>query len=459
MEAQKEPSVSKQKQQKRRSLYQSVWRWHFYAGLIIMPFLIILAITGGVYLFKPQIEAALYKDYYEVTPQTTVTTPSEQINTVEAVNPNAAVTSYRPSDSPDRSAEVGITEDGKAYTVYVDPYENVILGKLEDSFKLVNVFEKIHGELLMGTFGDRIVEWAACWALILIITGVYLGWPKMKGKSKIFGVLIPRLNKGKKLRARDLHVVPAFWISLGLLFLILTGLPWSGLWGNNFQMLTTNAGVGYPPSVWVGDAPASDVKTKEIADVPWSAENLPVPISTNQQYTQLSVDDVVSIAEAEGVKPGYNIMIPQTKDGVFTLSAFPPKARDEVTMHIDQYTGAVLADYRYDNYHTLGKVIAYGITIHKGTEFGIWNQIIGLLVLIGIIGIAVSGFILWLSRKPEGKLGSPKAPSDKVMKGVIVLIIILGIIFPLVGISIIVVWLFDRFVIPRVPALKRFFNA
>ncbi|SNZ02430.1 Uncharacterized iron-regulated membrane protein [Terribacillus aidingensis] len=456
MEAQQKPPAPKKKL-RRRSLYQSVWRWHFYAGLIIMPFLIILAVTGGIYLFKPQIEAALYKDYYEVTPQTTVTTPSEQIDTVETIYPDAAVTSYRPSDSPDRSAEIGIQQDGTAFTVFVDPYTNVVLGKLEESYRLVNVIEKIHGELLMGTVGDRIVEWAACWALILLITGVYLGWPK--SKTRIRGVLVPRLNKGKKLLARDMHVVPAFWISLGLLFLILTGLPWSGLWGNNFQALTTNAGIGYPPSVWVGDAPASDVKTKEIADVPWSAENLPVPVSANQQYAQLSVDDVVQIADEEGVKPGYNIMIPQTHDGVFTLSAFPPNARDEVTMHIDQYTGAVLADYRYDNYQLLGKIIAYGITIHKGTEFGIWNQIIGVIVCLGIVGIAVSGFILWLSRKPKGKLGSPKAPSDKVMKGVIAIIIILGIVFPLVGISIIIVWLFDRFVIPRVPALKRFFNA
>lgn len=460
MEEFKNQPVRNNSKLQRRSLYQSVWRWHFYAGLIIMPFLIILAITGGVYLFKPQIEAALYKEYFEVTPQqTTTASPSEQIDAVQIIYPHAVVTSYRPSDSPDRSSEVGIQEDGTAFTIYIDPYTNNVIGKMEDSNKLVNIIEKIHGELLMGTVGDRIVEWAACWALILIITGLYLGWPKMKGKSKIRGVVFPRFNKGKKMLTRDLHVVPSFWISLGLFFLIMTGLPWSGLWGNNFQILTTNAGIGYPPSVWVGEAPLSDIKTKEIADVPWSAENLPVPVSTNQQYSQLSLDNVVSIAKNEGVELGYTVKLPQTKEGVYTLSAFPPHARDEVTMHIDQYTGAILADYRYDNYHTLGKIIAYGITIHKGTEFGIWNQIIGVFVCIGIVGIAVSGFILWLSRKPLGKLGSPKTPSDKVMKGVIVLIIFLGIVFPLVGISILLVWIFDRFIIARAPALKRFFNS
>ncbi len=33
------------------ALYKSVWRWHFYAGIIFAPFLIILAVTGSIYLF------------------------------------------------------------------------------------------------------------------------------------------------------------------------------------------------------------------------------------------------------------------------------------------------------------------------------------------------------------------------------------------------------------------------
>jgi uncharacterized iron-regulated membrane protein len=36
--------------------YRTVWRWHFYAGLFCIPFVIWLATTGSIYLFKPQIE-------------------------------------------------------------------------------------------------------------------------------------------------------------------------------------------------------------------------------------------------------------------------------------------------------------------------------------------------------------------------------------------------------------------
>ena len=39
-----------------------IWRWHFYAGLFCIPFILILSITGPIYLFKPQIEAWIDKE-------------------------------------------------------------------------------------------------------------------------------------------------------------------------------------------------------------------------------------------------------------------------------------------------------------------------------------------------------------------------------------------------------------
>jgi uncharacterized iron-regulated membrane protein len=43
--------------------YRTVWRWHFYAGLFCIPFVLWLATTGTIFLFKPQIERYLDKPY------------------------------------------------------------------------------------------------------------------------------------------------------------------------------------------------------------------------------------------------------------------------------------------------------------------------------------------------------------------------------------------------------------
>lgn len=171
------------------------------------------------------------------------------------------------------------------------------------------------------------------------------------------------------------------------------------------------------------------------------------------------MDDVVRIANEQKVHPAYQVYIPQTADGVYTLSVFPPKAKDEATVHLDQYTGAVLADYRYAQYGWMGKTIALGITLHKGTEFGLVNQLAGLLICVGIVGVVISGFLLWVNRKPKGSLGAPKAPAKGRLKWFVLLLVGLGIIFPLVGLSLIIVLLMDLFIIQRLPRLKQFLGA
>ncbi|MFJ7939228.1 PepSY-associated TM helix domain-containing protein [Peribacillus sp. NPDC096622] len=439
------------------SLYRTVWRWHFYAGIIFAPLLIILAVTGSIYLFKPQIEQVLYQDYQEVTPLGDKLPASQQIENVKELYPEAVVTKYHPGDNASRSSEVSITSNNESLTIFIDPYTGKSIGELNDDDKIMDKIEEIHGELMAGTLGDRIVELAACWAVVLIVSGLYLWYPQKK--QSLSGVLLPRLNKGNHIFRRDLHAVPAFWITAGMLFLIMTGLPWSGFWGSNFQSLATNSGSGYPPSVWTGSAPTSSIKTKDIADVPWAAENLDVPLSDIQGFIPISIDDVVTIANREGMHPSYSINIPQETDGVYTLSAFPPKAQDEATIHIDQYSGAVLADYRYDHYGLIGKIVAWGITLHKGTQFGLVNQIISLLICLGILLVAFSGFYLWWKRKPKKGLGAPKAPQIKNMKLFLFLLIGLGILFPLVGLSLIVVWLIDWLIIKRISVIKNFLNA
>ena len=51
------------------SLYRAVWRWHFYAGLFALPFLIILAVTGALYLFHDEIDGLVYADLKRVEAQ------------------------------------------------------------------------------------------------------------------------------------------------------------------------------------------------------------------------------------------------------------------------------------------------------------------------------------------------------------------------------------------------------
>jgi len=52
----------------RDGLYSAIWRWHFYAGLLMLPVLVMLAVTGGLYLFKDEITNRVYARLVEGEP-------------------------------------------------------------------------------------------------------------------------------------------------------------------------------------------------------------------------------------------------------------------------------------------------------------------------------------------------------------------------------------------------------
>ncbi len=43
------------------AFYRAMWRWHFYAGLIVLPVLALMAVTGALYLYTciPQVACRL----------------------------------------------------------------------------------------------------------------------------------------------------------------------------------------------------------------------------------------------------------------------------------------------------------------------------------------------------------------------------------------------------------------
>lgn len=410
-----------------------------------------------MYLFKPQIESMLYHHLYYVQEQDHSTlSPSTQVAKVKEAYPGGVITSIKYYENPSRTMEIGVMDKGKLRSVYINPYNGKILGSLDNDKKFTEIFKKLHSDLIVGgTLANRLIELAACWTVILLVTGIYIWWPR--NKAPIWGTFIPRFKKKGRTFWRDMHAVPAFWLSIFILIIIATGLPWSGVVGEGINRLAASTNTGYPPFAQsFGERPESKLLTKEIAeDVPWATENLPVPSSTTNGYVPLSLEDVTYIAQSAKMKKPYTISMPQGPKGVYTISTSDTKPNDTATLHIDQYSGSILTDVRFADYGMMAKAITIGIALHEGRLFGIVNQIIGLLVCFGLVGIIISSFIMWRKRKVNGKLGSPSRPKDpKMVKTVFFIMLAFGCIMPLVGISIIVVFLMDRFIFMKIKPLK-----
>ncbi|MDD0844794.1 PepSY-associated TM helix domain-containing protein [Pseudomonas sp. Gutcm_11s] len=435
------------------SFYNLAWRWHFYAGLFVIPFMVLLSLTGIVYLFKPQLDQLMYAELLEVQPAGVVLSADQQLARLQQALPQVQVSQYLPPESAERSAQFVAQFDGRKTNLFLDPYSGALLGQQDAENNLQAIARALHGELMIGPLGDRLIELAAGWGIVLVVSGLYLWWPRGQGGA---GVLWPRLAARGRLFWRDLHAVSGFWGSAVLLFMLLTGMTWTGFWGAQFA----GAWNHFPAQMW--DAvPQSDQLARSLNSasgqtVAWAVENTPLPQSDPHAAhhghaaaapataERIGLQLVVDTASRLGVHPGYSVTLPGDAKGVFTIAIFADDPRNDATLHLDQYSGKVLADIRWADYGLVARAVESGAMLHEGRMFGLANQLLMLAVCLLILLGSLSGLLMWWKRRPQGRFGVPPLRHDlPLWKGGVAIMLGLGLLFPLVGASLLLALLLE----------------
>jgi uncharacterized iron-regulated membrane protein len=201
--------------------------------------------------------------------------------------------------------------------------------------------------------------------------------------------------------------------------------------------------------------------------VPWALEQTPLPASGSLAgqaavATPVDIDGVVAFARGLGFEGRFQLNLAAGDDGVWTIShdSMSNDGTDPMadrTLHIDQYTGNVLADIRFADYSAYAKMMAVGIAFHEG-DLGNWNLALNTVFCLAMIFLPVSGVILWWKRRPDAarRLAAPPLPRDVTLwKGALATVVVLAIAFPMAGAAILTVVLLDLLVLRRLPALKR----
>ncbi len=429
-------------------LYRAVWRWHFYAGLICLPFLALMAITGGLYLFNHEIDQLVYRDLLTVPARSSAELPANALTRQALAAVAGTLKRYVPPATASASAEVGVlAADGRKLSVYVNPANGQVLGSIEDSHKLMTFIKKLHSLAVVGTLANYWVEVVAGWSIVLVVTGVYLWWPR----GRTGGVVTVRGAPAKRLWWRDVHAVTGAFAGAVILFLAVTGMPWSAFWGSQFGKLTNSAGLGLPAYLW-DDVPQSTIPLTDTGEVAWTLQQATLPQSPGAQVATanaspahaITLAQAVAAFDAAGLPRGYSVALPANAEGVFTASRFPADVTQERVVHLDQYTGQVLVDVGFADYGVAGKATELGITLHTGQQFGLFNQLLMLAGCLAIVLLAVSAVVMWWKRKPSGKLGAPvRKDGERVARNALIIAAVLGLIYPLLGASMLVVLLVE----------------
>ena len=446
----------------RAALYRTIWRWHFYAGLFVIPFILLLATTGSIYLFKPQIDAWEESAWRgpPMTSEEAFASPDDQVAAAQAELPGAIVRNYRLPRTASEPAvvTVGLPGSDAVREVFVAP-SGKVTAVVDPEQRWSTWLARLHGSLLMGLPGGLLVETAASWAIVLILSGLYLWWPRGRGLA---GVLWPRLSTKGRLVWRDLHAVTGFWVSGLTLALLLSGLPWTDGWATAFRFVRAQAGLTSPaPQDWKGGLADQRVTASDHA-----AHAMPAMAtranSTSPALTSVplsSASSPVTLATIVDRAPAEHLPFPVIIQPPHAPSRFGPpngpdwKLTSEAqnrplirTITYDASSAAITGRQGFEDKHVIDRVINYGIAWHEGQLFGWVNQLIGVLTGLALIAIAISGTMMWWRRRTPGNgLDAPPLPPGRG-RALLLVLLLPALFLPMMALSLLIVAIIDRLI-------------
>ena len=421
-------------------------RLHFYAGVLIAPFLVVTALTGLGFVFTPQLDQIVYADELHVAQvQGTAHPLAEQVAAAVVAHPDGTVASVTPPGGADATTEVVFVVEGigdRQHTVYVDPYTNQVRGTLVTWWgetPMMTWFDDLHRNLLLGEFGRHYSEIAASWLWVVTLGGVVLWLRRQRGRvRKVRATVLPDLSAKKGVRrTRGWHAATGIWLTVGLLVLSATGLTWSRYAGDNFAAVL-DALNGHKPelvtTVDPADGTGGDHHSSDAAG--------PATVDLT------AVDRTVATARAANLSGPIEVTVPEAG------SAWTVTQTDNVwPVHLDRVAvdpsgHIVTARSDYADWPLLAKLSKLGVQAHMGYLFGVVNQILLAALAVGLLCVIVWGYRMWWQRRPTrvdrpaivGRLPAPggwkRLPAVAIVIGVPVVFAI-GWALPLFGVSLV----------------------
>ena len=404
------------------SFFRLIWRWHFWVGLIASPTLLVVSITGGLFVFKDDLVDWDRSHLVFVSQLPNGKRPlDEQLAEVKRTYPDATVGLITLPAGNNRASMVQIKSPGSPLRIaYVDPHSCDVLGDapLAHSPFWAGVLS-LHRNLFAGYTGRILVELTTAWCGVLVVSGLYLWIPK---KWRTAGVWWPRLRAHRYTVIRDLHTVPSVYLAPIAIILCMTGLFFSPIWSEVYSRTTGPA----------GSYPIAFITAPPATATPIDRSPIPVSAAMNAAYERFPNHRLMVIPPRKPTDP-YAVTI----NGMYGSTAVGFLA-------MDRTTGEIVADNRYDDLPFLGKVRLWIYPLHVGTVGGMTTKVIAALTCLMLAVAAITGIAMWLIRRRKGDWGFPhRTETTRIPKWGGVLILATAIVLPTVAISLGLVLLGD----------------
>jgi uncharacterized iron-regulated membrane protein len=437
----------------RLRLYTALWRWHLLAALLVIPFVLWQSTTGTLYLWAEWWMDQSHPELRFVQPGPAMTAPSAQLAAALEAAPKtfdakvtgghghgggdgqhqhgasaerggAPVQEIVLSDDPRRSTMVMMLDErALPYPIFVDPYSARVLGALTGTQWLPGLTRALHGGWPLGKPGSWLLELADGWAIFMILSGLYLWWPRHRG---FLASLLPRFDRGARLMMRDLHATVAVVFSTVFLFFLISALPWTAFWGGEvLSRIQTALGQKSTAGFSPGGASA-----KQMAAI------------------QKPIDDLVAEARARGITQALSVRLaPWPGAPLYLSNRNGPPSSDRVLL-ADPRTGAVTRDALRSDQPLIPRMVGFGIHVHQG-DFGLWNLWMNTAFALSLVWLTVTGVASWWIRRPRHGLGIPHKVELRWPRSLVATASVMCLLLPIFGASVLLVLSLERLIASR----------
>ncbi|WFP17952.1 PepSY domain-containing protein [Citricoccus muralis] len=288
--------------------------------------------------------------------------------------------------------------------------------------------------------------------MILAGAGLWASrWRNARKKRK--GLLLPDNTVSGMRRTRSWHAATGIWITVGGLFLAATGITWSTYGGANVAELRTSLSWQTPSVDTQLDSDAAgaaihDEHAHHGGGGQHSDEGPPVDAS--------NLDDLLQSGREAGFTSAYVEMIAPSSEGeawsMRDISMrFPAPVIQSIA--VDPETQEVTDVLAWDDYPFMAKLAQWGVWMHRGTLFGLANQILLFALAVSIGLLVILGYVMWWQRRPRHEPGRKLGhlPSRGAFRRspcwgkalVVVGLAVIGWFLPVLGVSLLVFIIID----------------
>ncbi|OMQ08803.1 PepSY domain-containing protein [[Flexibacter] sp. ATCC 35103] len=369
---------------------------HLWLGLGSGLIIVILGITGCIYVFDEELRPIVYHSRYyanEIKPEQKslaelLKTAQDSIGNDKPINAirvrnqkDATILFYASKERENKNAIWYWDTRAYSYTIYINPFTGKIQKIENTTTEFFEVIVFLHWSLLLtNNIGQPIVGIAVIIFIISLITGIILWWPKNKAAAKQRYWFRWKNNTQWKRKNYDLHNILGFYVTLFALLIALTGLVWSFKWFDNSIKWLANGG--------------QTIERKQ--------EDVASDISKNQNQNLL--DKIYAAVQSDYPNAeGYTFSMPE--DSLQSQSVYVDNGGNFgiVATQFDQYTGELLEKKTFADRNNGDKLRSLNYAIHSGGILGLPGKIMAFFASFICASLPITGFYIWWGRNNKKK--------------------------------------------------------